>query len=135
AGLFSAVSSAFIIQLQPQLASSPPPTVILAQSFLYISLFITLFAALLAVLGKQWITHYEAAGSRGSIEERGLERQRKLDGLRQWKFDVVLQSFPLLLQLAVFLFSAALSIYLWTVHRTIAIIAIALTSSAFTIYI
>ncbi|KAF7363951.1 hypothetical protein MSAN_01053400 [Mycena sanguinolenta] len=135
AGLFSAVSSAFIIQLQPELGLDPPPIIIVAQSFLYISLFTTLFAALLAVLGKQWITYYEAAGSRGSIEERGLERQRKFDGLRQWKFDVVLQSFPLLLQLAVFLFSAALSIYLWTVHHTIAIIAIALTSSAFTAYI
>ncbi|KAF7363954.1 hypothetical protein MSAN_01053700 [Mycena sanguinolenta] len=135
AGLFSAVSSTFIIQLQPQLASNPSPIVILAQSFLYSSLFITLFTALLAVLGKQWITYYEAAGSRGSTEERGLERQRKFDGLRQWKFDIILQSFPLLLQLAVFLFSAALSSYLWTLHRTIAIIAITLTSSAFTVYV
>ncbi|KAF8205611.1 hypothetical protein K438DRAFT_516343 [Mycena galopus ATCC 62051] len=102
AGLFSAVSSAFIIQIQPEittavqpeLTSPPPAIVVLAQSLLYISLFTTLFAALLAVLGKQWITYYDAAGSRGSIEERGLERQRKLDGLRQWKFDVVCRVFP-----------------------------------------
>ncbi|KAJ7268256.1 hypothetical protein C8J57DRAFT_956541, partial [Mycena rebaudengoi] len=87
AGLFSAVSSAFIIQIQPELqpdpngptqallsllvqnitglppallppgvlSTSPPPTiVIVAQSLLYFSLSATLFAALLAVLGKQW---------------------------------------------------------------------------------
>ncbi|KAJ7858841.1 hypothetical protein B0H14DRAFT_2351493, partial [Mycena olivaceomarginata] len=83
AGLFSAVSSAFIIQIQPDLlpnpnattqellgilvqnmtgtavpdsmADTPPPVItVVAQSLLYISLFMTLMAALLAVLGKQW---------------------------------------------------------------------------------
>ncbi|KAJ7479713.1 hypothetical protein FB451DRAFT_164118 [Mycena latifolia] len=129
AGLFSAVSSAFIIQIQSQVMAPPEPLriIVVAQSLLYISLFTTLLAALLAVLGKQWIMHYEAAGSRGSIEERGLERQRKLDGMRRWKFDAVLQMFPLLLQLALLLFSTALSLYLWTVHHTIAIIVQALT--------
>lgn len=34
-----------------------------------------------------WIMHYQVAGSRGTIEERGLERQRKLDGLVKWNFD------------------------------------------------
>ncbi|KAJ7850664.1 hypothetical protein B0H14DRAFT_3137601 [Mycena olivaceomarginata] len=90
AGLFSAVDSAFIIQIQPDLGS-------------------TLLAALLAVLGKQWLMYYSAAGERGTIETRGLERQRKLDGLRKWKFDTVMQMFPLLLQFGLFLFAAALS--------------------------
>ncbi|KAJ7839083.1 hypothetical protein B0H13DRAFT_2677296 [Mycena leptocephala] len=104
AGLFSAVSSAFIIQL------------------VYHAL-----AALFAVLGKQWIMYYQTAGSRGTIEERGLERQRKLDGLRRWKFDLILQMFPLLLQLALLVFSSALSVYLWNIHRSVAIIVLALT--------
>ncbi|KAJ7806050.1 hypothetical protein B0H14DRAFT_2462098, partial [Mycena olivaceomarginata] len=84
AGLFSAVSSAFIIQIQPELQPDPteallallvqnitglplsllPPgtstseplasSMVVAQSLLYFSLFATLMAALLAVLGKQW---------------------------------------------------------------------------------
>ncbi|KAJ7263833.1 hypothetical protein C8J57DRAFT_1070224, partial [Mycena rebaudengoi] len=87
AGLFSAVSSAFIIQIQPELQQDPnevtqqllrvlihngnqslfsgldimaepssraATTVIIVQSLLYTSLFSTLLAALLAVLGKQW---------------------------------------------------------------------------------
>ncbi|KAJ7264213.1 hypothetical protein C8J57DRAFT_995697, partial [Mycena rebaudengoi] len=86
AGLFSAVSSAFIIQIQPELQQDPddvtqgllrllihningslfaaadasppddgaPTIIVVAQSLLYISLFSTLLAALLAVLGKQW---------------------------------------------------------------------------------
>ncbi|KAJ7484170.1 hypothetical protein FB451DRAFT_1027999, partial [Mycena latifolia] len=151
AGLFSAVSSAFIIQIQPELqpdpndmnqalmrllihtvnasifsdpdnililgsSSTPPALVVVAQSLLYVSLSCTLLAALLAVLGKQWLMYYSAAGERGTIQARGIERQRKFDGLRRWKFDAVLQMFPLLLQVSLLLFAAALSIYLWTVH-------------------
>ncbi|KAF7334572.1 hypothetical protein MVEN_02287100 [Mycena venus] len=135
AGLFSAVGSAFIIQIQPQLmGSNPPKIIVVAQSMLYISLFTTLLAALLAVLGKQWIMYYQTAGSRGTIEERGLERQRKLDGLVKWKFDTLLQMFPLLLQLALLLFSTSLSIYLWTVNQSIAIIVMVLTSLGVTSY-
>ncbi|KAJ7117089.1 hypothetical protein C8R44DRAFT_530654, partial [Mycena epipterygia] len=85
AGLFSAVSSAFIIQIQVELLpdsnattqallmllvqnmtgaaapaiqmfvpTAPETRVVAAQGLLYCSLFSTLFAALLAVLGKQW---------------------------------------------------------------------------------
>ncbi|KAJ7269197.1 hypothetical protein C8J57DRAFT_1000814, partial [Mycena rebaudengoi] len=160
AGLFSAVSSAFIIQIQPELQQDPnevmqqllrilihnsnqsifagmdlaesnsraTTTVVVVQSLLYASLFSTLLAALLAVLGKQWLMHYDAAGSRGTLAERGLERQRKYDGLQKWKFALVMEMFPLLLQLALLLFSAALSVYLSTISRPIAIIIISLTS-------
>ncbi|KAJ6518146.1 hypothetical protein C8R47DRAFT_1086163, partial [Mycena vitilis] len=135
AGLFSAVSSAFIIQIQPQLAPDSPTTIVVVQGLLYASLFTTLLAALLAVLGKQWVMHYQAAGSRGTIEQRGLERQRKLDGLRRWKLDMVLQMFPLLVQLALLLFSSALSLYLWPIHHSIAGVVIGLTVLGFGSYI
>ncbi|KAJ7144424.1 hypothetical protein C8R44DRAFT_691973 [Mycena epipterygia] len=100
AGLFSAVSSAFIIQIQPEFQSDPNATteallailvqnitgtavpamqqtgpatiVVVAQGFLYFSLFSTLLAALLAVFGKQWLLHYDSVGEKGTIEERGL---------------------------------------------------------------
>ncbi|KAJ7117984.1 hypothetical protein C8R43DRAFT_864963, partial [Mycena crocata] len=152
AGLFSAVSSAFIIQIQPELQQDPnlltqalflrlventtgngsgtqmssPPTspsiVVVAQSLLYFSLFCTLGSALLAVLGKQWLLYYDSVGERGTIAERGLERQRKFDGLQRWKFDMVMQIFPLLLQLSLLLFAMALCLYLWTINLAIAVI-------------
>ncbi|KAJ6536971.1 hypothetical protein B0H19DRAFT_380195, partial [Mycena capillaripes] len=105
AGLFSAVSSAFIIQIQPELQPDPtqvlftvflqnitglpssqlPPgvstsqnmtlAVVVTQGLLYSSLFATLLAALLAVLAKQWLLHYNSVGERGTIAERGVERQ------------------------------------------------------------
>ncbi|KAJ6469690.1 hypothetical protein DFH09DRAFT_1344691 [Mycena vulgaris] len=72
AGLFSAVSSAFIILIQPEFTPDAQPStkIVVAQSLLYMSLFAILLASLLAVLGMQWLTCYQAAGSRGSIEER-----------------------------------------------------------------
>lgn len=137
AGLFSAVDSAFIIQIQPELRphhADPQLLVLIAQNLLYLSLFSTLLAALLAVLGKQWLMHYLSAGERGTIGARGLERQRKFDGLRRWKFDAVMQTFPLLLQIGLFFFSAALSIYLWRVHISLAIIVLSFTSLGFLSY-
>ncbi|KAJ7659198.1 hypothetical protein DFH06DRAFT_1297346 [Mycena polygramma] len=135
AGLFSAVSSAFIIQIQPQLTPAAESIVVAVQSLLYTSLFTTLLAALLAVLGKQWVMHYQAAGSRGTIEERGLERQRKLDGLRKRKLDMVLQIFPLLLQFSLLLFWSGLSLYLWPIHRSLASLVIGLTMFGITSYV
>ncbi|KAF8183078.1 hypothetical protein K438DRAFT_1493372, partial [Mycena galopus ATCC 62051] len=160
AGLFSAVNSAFIIQLQPELQPDPnastqalltllvqnitglpsatlplgvsmsqpmvPTVVVIAQSLLYVSLFATLLTALLAVFGKQWLLHYSSVGERGTIEERGLERQRKVDGMRRWRFELIMQVFPLVLQFSLLLFATALSIYLWTIHHVIATIVVTL---------
>ncbi|KAJ7769428.1 hypothetical protein B0H16DRAFT_1881955 [Mycena metata] len=134
-GLFSAVASAFVIQIEPQLTMDPPKIIVVVQCLLYASLFTTLLAALLAVLGKQWLMYYQAAGSRGTIDERGRERQRKLDGLVKWKFEAVLQAFPLLLQLALLLFASSISVYLWTVHHSVAILVTALTALGLTSYI
>ncbi|KAF8209483.1 hypothetical protein K438DRAFT_1811134 [Mycena galopus ATCC 62051] len=136
AGLFSAVDSAFIIQIQPELEVPMPPLITLvAQSLLYFSLGATLLAALLAVLGKQWLTYYSAAGEHGTVEMRGLERQRKLDGLRRWKFDMIMQMFPLLLQFALFLFAAALCVYLWRIHEVLALIVLGMTTFGTVSYI
>ncbi|KAJ7162655.1 hypothetical protein C8R43DRAFT_1104772 [Mycena crocata] len=109
-------------------------TILVAQSLLYFSLFSTLGAALLAVLAKQWLLHYDSIGEQGTIEERGLERQRKYDSLRYWKFDVAMQIFPLLLQFSLLLFAMSLSIYLWTVHQALAAIGIGMTALGVIVY-
>ncbi|KAJ7742118.1 hypothetical protein DFH07DRAFT_980440 [Mycena maculata] len=124
-----------LIFIQPEITPHyTAPTILVAQSLLYISLGSTLLAALLAVLGKQWLMYY-MAGERGTLEARGLERQRKFDGLRKWKFDAVMQMFPLLLQFGLFLFAAGLSVYLWTSHVSLAIIALVMTSLGSMAYI
>ncbi|KAF8177094.1 hypothetical protein K438DRAFT_1453316, partial [Mycena galopus ATCC 62051] len=100
----------------------------------YISLCSTLLAALLGVLGMQWLGYYSAVEARGSIAERGRGRQEKVDGLRRWKFDMVMQTFPLLLQFALLVFSVALSVYLWNNHLVHAIIVLCFTAAGFLFY-
>ncbi|KAJ7098888.1 hypothetical protein C8R44DRAFT_888736 [Mycena epipterygia] len=120
------------MQTPPQ--TEPRALVRVAQSLLYLSLFSTLFAALLAVLGKQWIMYYNSAGERGTIAERGLERQRKFDALERWRFGLIMQISPLLLQFSLLLFAMALSTYLQTINHTLATISITLTSLGFLVY-
>ncbi|TCD70757.1 hypothetical protein EIP91_001786 [Steccherinum ochraceum] len=99
-------------------------SVVWVQSLLYASLACSLFAALGAVLGKQWLSRYSSVGERGTVEDRNKERHRKLQGLEVWHFRRVLEALPVLLQLSLLLFGLALSVYMWTQQRVVAIVLI-----------
>ncbi|KAF9647309.1 hypothetical protein BDM02DRAFT_3081760, partial [Thelephora ganbajun] len=143
AGLFSAVTTTFIVQIIPQIqpnsvdltnvlllrilqhntsfdgtdplapVSSVPASVVRAQAILFASLSITLVVAFIAVLGKQWILYYTQASTWGNIVDRGKERQAKLVGLQKWGLHLIMESLPVMLQFALLLFGAALVVYLW----------------------
>jgi len=167
AGLFSAITSAFITQIDPQLQpdpnqettallrvliqkidsaafggdvptvpvwTGPPRTIVLVEAILYASLAASLFSAFLATLGKQWLNRYTSNDVRGSAIERSQNRQRKLDGIAAWYFDHVMESLPLVLQLALLLLGSGLSLYLWGVNTTIASVIIAATSFGVAFY-
>ena len=152
AGLFSAVSSAFIIDVQSKLEpdpneataaymqilihavngslfpnvdpgsvtwTGPPPEVVTVQCLLYSSLATSLFASFLAMLGKQWTNRY-LRNHGGSASDKSRKRQRKLDGLEGWYFRLVIESLPVMLQLALLLLGCALSRHLWTISHTVA---------------
>ena len=89
------------------------------------------------MLGKQWLNRYRSIGMRGSVIDRGQDRQRKLDGVDRWYFDVVMESMPLMLQAALLLLDCALSLYLWGIDTTIASVVVGITSfgSIFYLYI
>ena len=99
--------------------SGPDNTTVNIQATLYASLSVTLFAALVAILGKQWLNRYTSTEG-GSIIDRGRRRKRKMDGVEAWKFDIVMESLPLALQVALLLFGYALSNYLFSINKTIA---------------
>ena len=54
--------------------ADPTSTTIWVECLLYVSIVCSLFAALGAVLGKQWLDHYMSVGERGTVEALGLER-------------------------------------------------------------
>ena len=114
--------------------TGPPPEIVTVQSILYASLATSLFAAFLAMLGKQWINRY-IRNHGGSAADKSRDRQRKFDGLEKWKFYLAIESLPVILQLALLLLGCALSLYLWTINRTVAWVILIFTSFGVTSYV
>ena len=114
--------------------TGPPPEIVTVQCLLYASLATSLFAAFLAMLGKQWVNRY-LRNHGGSAADKSRDRQRKLDGFEKWYFYLAIEGLPLILQLALLLLGCALSRYLWTTSRTVAGVVIAFTVSGITSYL
>lgn len=164
AGLFSAVNSAFIVGMQPNpgdttnalllhliLITAGDPNVVhdisslssstsfssstvWMQALGYASLASSVLAAFGAVLGKQWLNSYKAARRRGSLEERCIERQMKLDGLEYFHLRTILQAFLILLQISLLLFGLSLSANMWTEQTTISSVIICFTTVGILLY-
>jgi hypothetical protein len=105
------------------------------QAILYASLSASLLSAFLAMLGRQWLNRYMSTDVRGSAIDRSQNRQRKLDGIVGWYFDSVMQSLPLMLQIALLLLGCALSRYLWEISSIIASVVLGVTSFGFLFYL
>jgi len=114
--------------------TSPPPEIVTVQSLLCASLATALFAAFLAMLGKQWVNRY-IQNRGGSAADKSRDRQQKLDGLEKWHFHLTIESLPVMLQFALLLLGCALSRYLWTISRIVAGVSIAFTLLGVTSYI
>jgi len=114
--------------------TGPPPEIVTVQSLLYASLTTSLFAAFLAMLGKQWVNRY-LRNRGGSAADKSCDRQRKLDGFEKWHFHLAIESLPVMLQLALLLLGCALSRYLWMISRTVAGVIAAVTLFGVTLYI
>ena len=102
---------------------------------LYASLAVSLLSAFLAMLGKQWLNGYASADMRGTAIERSQNRQRKLNGIVNWHFEHVMESLPLMLQIALLLLGCALSQYLWGIDTTVASVVIGVTSFGILFYL
>jgi hypothetical protein len=159
--LFSAVSTAFVIDVQTNLQPDPsdttaaylrailltlnqsailgelpaPPTawsgpaqeIVVVTNLLYASLIISLLAAFVAMLGKQWLNRY-LRDTGGSIAERCGDRQRKRNGIEKWPFEMFVESLPVMLQTALLLLGVGLARYLWTINVSVACTIIGLTA-------
>jgi len=164
AGLFSAVTTAFIVQIIPELQPVPadltnalllrilqqntsfvgvdplapisnvPTSAVQAQSILLASLSVTLFVAFVAVLGKQWISYYTRATTWGNIVDRGKQRQAKFVGLQKWRLHLIMEVLPVMLQLALLLFGAAVVVYFWDLNTPVAQVVLVVTSIGLIFY-
>ena len=166
--MFSAVSSAFVIDVQSRLQPDPterseaylraillslnrsvspgedpaaPPAwtgplaeIVTTSNLLYVSLLMSLLAAFVAMLGKQWLNRY-MRHTGGSMVERCGDRQRKFDGLEKWPFRFFIESLPIMLQIALLLLASGLSRYMWSVNTSVARVVISFTVFGILFYI
>ena len=111
--------------LNAPVQSGPNPSAIQVQSILFASLSSALLAAFLAMLGKQWLNlHVE-----GSIVDRSRHRELKMRGMITWRFKIIMECLPFVMQVSLFLLGYALAQYLWSLSRTVS--AVIATFTAF----
>ena len=108
--------------------SGPNHTAVHIQSVLYSSLATSLFAAFIAMLGKQWLDRYARVKTRGSAIDRSRRRQRKVNAMIAWNFDIVMGCLPFMLQIALLLLGYALSNRLFFINKVVAGVLIGFTS-------
>jgi len=86
------------------------------------------------MLGKQWLNRFGKTKVRGSEIDESRNRQRKLSGMVSWSFDLIMESFPLMLQSVLLLLGYALSKYFWTINLNVASVVIGITSTGLAFY-
>ena len=83
------------------------------------------YAVFIAMLGKQWLTHYaEVLDTRGSIIDRGRYRQSRMNAMVTWRFDYVIQLPMFFVQAGLMLLGYSLSVYLFLTGEVLAGIAV-----------
>ena len=101
---------------------------------MYASLLISLLAAFIAMLGKQWLNRYLRNSGR-SVIERCADRQRKCDGLEKWPLHFFIESLPVMLQAALLLLACGLCRHMWFINTPVAYTLICLTGFGVTFFI
>ncbi|KAG8693385.1 hypothetical protein FRC08_009138 [Ceratobasidium sp. 394] len=172
AALFSAISTAFVIEssktLQPDPAETSAQTLfVISQTLLaiannqpgsplnftapktqdfvvsvsavcvnalwFLSLSLSVAVSLIAMLAKDWARGYMAELT-GQPYQQARKRQRRWDGLKEWKVPEVITFLPSLLHLALLLFAAGLAVYLWNIHLGAAIPVLVITIASVVVY-
>ena len=67
--------------------------------------------------------------------ERSGDRQRKCDGLEKWPFRFIVESLPVMLQIALLLLACGLSQYMWSINTSVAHTVISFTIFGILFYI
>ena len=86
----------------------------------------SLLAAFVAMLGKQWLNQY-LRNMGGSMIEHCDDRQCKCNGLKKWPFHFFVKSPPVMLQAALLLLTCGLCKHMSSINTPVVGVLIALT--------
>ena len=104
---------------------SPPASAVWVNSLWFLSLVISLFCALLAMLQQRWARRYlQLMEPSLGVRELAHVRSFFTQGAERFRMHVTVESIPALLHISVFLFLAGLAISLFTIHHTVAYITL-----------
>ncbi|KAG8769854.1 hypothetical protein FRC12_004685 [Ceratobasidium sp. 428] len=99
----------------------------------FTALALSLAAALVALLAKEWLTVFMAHRPHPP-HAYALLHQRRLQGLKGWGALHMIDLLPSMLHLSLLLFSLGMAIYLWTIDLGIAILVMIITGSTVIFY-
>ena len=95
-----------------------------------ISLVLSLAAALLGILAKQWIREYLKWDSAlAAPRENVMVRQIRFEAWEEWRVEAIIWSIPVFLEIAMVLFLAGIAALLWTLDDVVAEIVSGVISS------
>lgn len=115
------------VTLPPPNPFTPDTTVVLINALFFLSLIMSLGAALGAMLVKQWARRYQLQGVNTGISwQVAHNRHQRHKGLVNWHLAELIAWIPMLLHAALTLFLLGVVLWLRILHRAIFIVATAL---------
>lgn len=102
------------------LAFSSPAGARWVNGLWFMSLGLSLTAALAAVLSKEWLAAY-VSDRPTQPKKRALQRQRRRESLDRWMLPAMISLLPMLMHAALLVFFAGLIIFLWMLDLIIAL--------------
>ncbi|KIP06677.1 hypothetical protein PHLGIDRAFT_51052, partial [Phlebiopsis gigantea 11061_1 CR5-6] len=113
------IASTIASLLAPQ--SAAPTSARWLNALFFLSLVLSLAAALLGILAKQWIREYLKWDSAlAAPRENVMVRQIRFEAWEEWRVEAILWSIPVFLEIAMVLFLAGIAVLLWTLDDIVA---------------
>ncbi|KZV77832.1 hypothetical protein EXIGLDRAFT_694450, partial [Exidia glandulosa HHB12029] len=120
----------------PPVVAAPTSLTRVVNGLWFTSLFLSLAAALICILVKQWLDEYTARtrSSAKNPHEWAQRRSFYFKGLEDWNVAAIISFLPLFLHLALFLFLAGLVAFLWDLDSALRWVMLVLVSLLLAFY-
>ncbi|EIN11384.1 hypothetical protein PUNSTDRAFT_63606, partial [Punctularia strigosozonata HHB-11173 SS5] len=99
-----------------------PTSLVVINSFWFVSLVVSLASALLGILVKQWLREYILWTTVTPIHSAINLRQYRYNQLQRWKVPEIVTGLPTVLQAAVVLFFTGLIALLWPINERVTVV-------------
>lgn len=104
----------------PPPSYQPPPSIVWVNSLWFISLVLSLAAAMFGMMAKQWLREYlQWTTMSGPSEEQVRLRQGRYEAFQDWKTPAIIAAIPALLEIALVIFLIGLEVLLWSINGTV----------------